>query len=135
MKTPEKKLVRKWHLFDAGKENFGRMSTQIATLLRGKHKVDFVPHRDDGDFVVVINTDQVKFSGGKDEKKVYYSHSGYLGGLKSITLGDQIQKDSREVVKKAVFGMLAGNKLRPEMMKRLRLYKTAEHPYQDKVGK
>lgn len=135
MKSSEKKLERKWHIFDASKENFGRMSTQIATLLHGKHKVSFAPHRDEGDFVVVVNTDRIKFTGGKDQKKVYYSHSGYLGGLKSITLGDQIQKDSREVVKKAVFGMLPGNKLRPEMMKRLKLFKTAEHDYQDKVGK
>ncbi|MDD3190327.1 MAG: 50S ribosomal protein L13 [Candidatus Pacebacteria bacterium] len=129
------KIERKWHLIDASKENFGRLSTKAATLLRGKHKVDFVHHIDAGDNVVVINSDNVKFSGKKEDGKIYYSHSGYLGGLKSISLGDQINKDSREVINKAVFGMLPKNKLRNEMMKRLRVYKSAEHPYEDKIEK
>jgi large subunit ribosomal protein L13 len=129
------KIERKWHVFDATDENFGRMSTKIATILRGKNKVDFAPHIDGGDFVVVVNTDKVRFSGGKDKKKVYYAHSGYLGGMKEITLGDQVKKDSREIVKKAVYGMLPSNKLRNEMMKRLKVYKNDEHPYQDQIGK
>lgn len=129
------KIERKWHVFDATDENFGRMSTKIATILRGKNKVDFAPHIDGGDFVVVVNTDKVRFSGAKDKKKVYYAHSGYLGGMKEITLGDQVKKDSREIVKKAVYGMLPSNKLRNEMMKRLKVYKNDEHPYQDQIGK
>lgn len=129
------KIERKWHIFDATDENFGRMSTKIATILRGKNKVDFAPHIDAGDFVVVLNTDKVRFSGNKDKKKVYYAHSGYLGGMKEITLGDQVKKDSREIVKKAVYGMLPSNKLRNEMMKRLKIYKDEKHPYQDQIGK
>lgn len=129
------KVERKWHIFDASEENFGRLSAQIATILRGKNKVGFAPHIDGGDFVVVVNSDKVKYSGNKDKKKVYYKHSGYLGGMKEITLGDQIKKDSTQVFKKAVYGMLPSNKLRNEMMKRLKIYKNAEHPYQDKIGK
>lgn len=129
------KVDRKWHVFDASSVNFGRLSSEIASILRGKHKVDFAPHVDGGDFVVVLNTDKVRFSGHKDQKKIYYSHSGYLGGLKEITLGKQIQKDSREVIRKAVYGMLPSNKLRNEMMKRLRVFKGDEHPYQDKISK
>ena len=110
-------IERKWHVFDASEENFGRLSTKIATLLRGKGKVTFAPHIDAGDNVIVINSDKVQFSGNKAIGKVYYAHSGYLGGMKSITLEDQIKKDSREVITSAVFGMLPKNKLRNEMMK------------------
>ncbi|MCK5413535.1 MAG: 50S ribosomal protein L13, partial [Candidatus Pacebacteria bacterium] len=77
---------RKWHIFDASEESFGRMSTKIATLLRGKNKVDYLPHIDNGDHVVVINTDKVKYTGNKGLGKIYYSHSWYIGGLKEITL-------------------------------------------------
>lgn len=129
------KIERNWHVFDASDENFGRMSTKIATLLRGKNKATFVPHVDAGDNVIVINTDKVKFSGNKATGKVYYAHSGYLGGMKETMLKDQIIKDSREVIRAAVFGMLPKNKLRNEMMKRLRVYKDAEHPYADKLSK
>jgi large subunit ribosomal protein L13 len=126
---------RKWHIVDASEENFGRLSTKIATLLRGKNKATFTPHIDAGDNVIVINSDKLKFSGNKADGKIYYSHSGYLGGMKSITLEEQIKKDSREVINMAVFGMLPKNKLRNEMMKRLRVYKNAEHPYADKLTK
>ena len=129
------KIERKWHVLDASEETFGRMSTKIATLLRGKNKVDFVHHIDAGDNVIIINSDKVKFSGKKADGKIYYSHSGYIGGISEINLGDQIEKDSREVIRRAVFGMLPKNKLRNEMMKRLRVYKGSEHPYGDKVGK
>ncbi len=133
--TQNTKIERKWHVFDASEENFGRMSTKIATLLRGKHKADFTPHIDAGDNVVVINTDNLKFSGKKGTDKIYYKHSGYLGGMKETALGDMIIKDSREVIRGAVFGMLPKNKLRNEMMKRMHLYKDATHPHTDKVTK
>jgi large subunit ribosomal protein L13 len=129
------KIERKWHIFDASEENFGRMSARIATLLRGKNKTTFAPHIDAGDNVVVINTDKLKFSGNKGMGKIYYKHSGYLGGLKKTALKDQIVKDSREVFRMAVFGMLPKNKLRNEMMKRMHLYKDANHPYADKITK
>ncbi|MDD3006241.1 MAG: 50S ribosomal protein L13 [Candidatus Pacebacteria bacterium] len=129
------KIERNWHVFDASDENFGRMSTKIATLLRGKNKATWTPHIDGGDSVVIINTDKVKFSGKKGTDKIYYHHSGYLGGMKEIALQDQIIKDSREVIRSAVFGMLPKNKLRNEMMKRMHIYKDAEHPYADKLAK
>ena len=126
---------RNWHVFDASEENFGRLSTKIAMLLRGKNKATFTPHIDAGDNVVVINSDKLKFTGNKALGKIYYAHSGYLGGMKETSLEDQIKKDSREVINSAVFGMLPKNKLRNEMMKRLRVFKGAEHPYGDKLTK
>ncbi|MCK5332787.1 50S ribosomal protein L13 [Candidatus Parcubacteria bacterium] len=126
---------RKWHIFDASEESFGRMSTKIATLLRGKHKVDYLPHIDNGDHIVVINTDKVKYTGNKGLGKIYYSHSWYIGGLKEITLGNLIKKDSTLVIKKAVYGMLPKNKLRDQMIKRLNIYTDDNHPYKDKLGK
>lgn len=129
------KIERKWHVFDASEENFGRLSSKIAMILRGKNKATFTPHIDAGDNVVVINTDKVKFSGKKATGKIYYQHSGYLGGMKETALKDQIEKDSREVIRGAVYGMLPKNKLRAEMMKRLRVFKGGEHPYADKIAK
>ncbi len=126
---------RKWHIFDASEESFGRMSTKIATLLRGKNKVDYLPHIDNGDHVVVINTDKVKYTGNKGLGKIYYSHSWYIGGLKEITLGNLIKKDSTLVIKKAVYGMLPKNKLRDQMIKRLNIYTDDNHPYKEKFGK
>ena len=128
-----KSIKRNWHLFDAREESFGRMASKIAVLLRGKNKTSFTPHLDGGDYVVVINSDNLKYTGNKDSGKVYYRYSGYMGGMKSITLRDQIKKDSKKVIKDAVFGMLPKNKLRSEMMKRLKVYKDDKHPYGDKL--
>lgn len=128
-------IDRKWYVMDASDESFGRMSSKIAMILRGKNKCTFTPHIDGGDNIIVINSDKLKFTGNKADGKIYYTHSGFLGGIKSITLQDQIKKDSREVIRGAVFGMLPKNKLRNEMMKRLRVYKDAEHPYADKLEK
>lgn len=128
-------IERKWHVIDASEESFGRMSSKIATILRGKNKTSFTPHIDGGDNVIVINTDQLKFTGNKAKGKIYYQHSGYLGGMKETSLENQIKKDSRRVIESAVFGMLPKNKLRALMMKRLRIYKNAEHPYADKLAK
>lgn len=126
---------RKWHFFDAREESFGRMASKIAILLRGKNKVSFTPHLDGGDFVVVINSDNLKYTGNKKDGKIYYKYSGYMGGMKEITLGDQIKKDSRKIIEDAVFGMLPKNKLRNEMMKRLKVYKDDQHSYEDKFEK
>jgi len=131
----QKFIERNWHLFDAREESFGRMASKIAVLLRGKNKVSFVPHLDEGDYVVVVNSDNLKYTGNKKDGKIYYKYSGYMGGMKSITLGDQIKKDSRKVIEDAVFGMLPKNKLRNEMMKRLKVYKDDQHPYEDKFEK
>lgn len=130
-----KLIQRKWHIFDASEESFGRLASKIATLLRGKDKVNYTPHIDNGDYVVVVNTDKLKYTGNKGGKKIYYSHSWYLGGLKEITLGKQIEKDSRMVIKMAVYGMLPKNKLREQMIKRLNIYAKSEHPFEKKFGK
>ena len=128
----EKSTQRKWHIFDASGESFGRMASKISILLRGKNSASYTPHIDGGDYVVVINTDNLKYTGNKAEGKIYYSHSWYPGGLKEITLGNQIKKDSRMVIKKAVYGMLPKNKLRDQMIKRLRIYKNEDYLEKDK---
>ena len=105
------------------------MATEIALILRGKNKVDFTPHVDGGDFVVVTNSDNVKIAYGKGDKKIYYRFSGYPGGITATKLKDQIEKDSRKVIKDAVYGMLCKNKLRDKMMKRLLIYTDATHTH------
>jgi len=134
MKTDSKKTIqRKYHLFDASTQVLGRLSTQIATILRGKNKVDFTPHIDGGDFVVVINTDQIKVTGNKMLGKIYNRYSGYPGGITATNLEDQIAKDSRKVIHDAVYGMLCKNKLRNRMMTRLLIYKDANHKHKIEV--
>ena len=124
-----KTINRKYHLVDAKKENLGRMATKIATVLRGKNKVDFTPNIDGGDFAVVINSDNLQVTGNKLEGKLYHHYSGYPGGIRSVKLKDQIEKDSREVIKVAVYGMLSKNKLRDLMIKRLLIYKDDKHEH------
>jgi large subunit ribosomal protein L13 len=120
-------IIRKYHLFDATDKTPGRMATEIARILRGKNKVDFTPHVDGGDFVVVTNSDNISVAYGKGIKKVYYRFSGYPGGITATNLKQQIEKDSRKVVKDAVYGMLCKNKLRDKMMRRLLIYTNSEH--------
>ncbi len=122
-------ITRRYHLFDAKGQILGRLSTEIARILSGKNRVDFTPHIDAGDFVVVINTDKIDVTGGKEQKKVYYSFSGYPGGISSITLEKLREKDSRKIIEKAVYGMLPKNRLRSPRMARLLLYKGEEHPH------
>lgn len=114
-------MKRETHTIDAANKVLGRLATEIAVLLRGKHKPEFVPYKDIGDFVVIKNASQIRFTGKKMEKKIYYQHSGYLGGLKEISLKKLFEKDPAEVLKKAVWGMLPKNKLRPEQIKRLKV--------------
>ena len=122
-------ITRKYHLFDATDKTPGRMATEIARILRGKNKVDFTPHIDGGDFVVVINSDNVKIAHGKGDKKIYYRFSGYPGGITAMKLKDQMAKDSRKVIHDAVYGMLCKNKLRDKMMRRLLIHTNAEHKH------
>lgn len=129
----KKSIQRKYHLFDAEGKTLGRLATEIAVVLRGKNKVDFTPHIDAGDFVIVTNTDRLIVTGNKMEGKIYHHFSGYPGGVTSITLKDQIKKDSTKVIEAAVRGMLCKNKLRDKMMKRLFIFKDAEHPYKIEV--
>ena len=127
--TLAKTVIRKWHLIDASKLTMGRVATEIANLLRGKHKRDFTPHMDMGDFVVAINADKLKFSGRKIDQKKYFRHSGYLGGIKSETLKVVLQKNPTEALKRAVFSMLDDVKFRKAMMARLKLVQGTEHNY------
>jgi len=115
------KIQRKTHTIDATGKSLGRLATQIAVLLRGKHKRNFVPYLDMGDFVTVKNVKEMKITGKKIEQKKYYHHSGYLGGLKETPLKRVFQENPSLVLKKAVFGMLPKNKLRAEIIKRLKI--------------
>jgi large subunit ribosomal protein L13 len=121
------KIDRKYHLFNAEDEVLGRLVTKIARVLRGKNKVNFTPNVDGGDFAVVINSDRLKITGQKEEKKMYHRFSGYPGGITSISLGEQVKKDSKKIIKDAAYGMLPKNKLRDRMMTRLLVYKDDKH--------
>jgi large subunit ribosomal protein L13 len=120
-------VTREWYVIDASQAPLGRVATQVAQLLTGKGKPMFTQHIDTGDFVIVINTDNLKVTGDKMEKKIYYRHSGFPGGLKETPLRKQIDKDSTEVIVHAVRGMLPVNKLRDGRLARLKVYKGAEH--------
>lgn len=124
-------VKRDWHLFDAKGQILGRLSTKIAALLIGKNKPYYTPHLDCGDWVVVINAKDVKVTGKKRKEKIYYRHSGYPGGLKSLTFEQMMAKDPRKVIFQAVSGMLPKNKLREKRLKRLRVFLGKEHPYEN----
>ena len=122
-------IERQWHAIDASDKTLGRLSTQIARLLMGKHKPMFTPNQDTGDFVVVINADRVRVSGNKAKQKLYYRHSGYPGGLKSVTLEKTMQNNPTRVMEHAVKGMLPHTRLSAKMIKRLRVYAGDTHPH------
>ena len=117
----DKTIQRQTHTIDASDQKLGRLAVQVATLLRGKSKVDFAPHKDGGDFVVVQNIKSIQFSGKKLEQKTYYRHSGYPGGLKEKALEDLFEERPGEVLRKAVRGMIRANKLRDKQLKRLKV--------------
>jgi len=126
-------IKRDWHFIDASGEILGRLATRIAGLLMGKHKPIFARHLDCGDFVVVINAEQIGVTGDKIKQKTYYRHSGYPGGLKSINLERMLATHPTRVIEYAVKGMLPQNRLRARMMKRLRIFVGEAHPYQAQV--
>ncbi len=123
-------VTRKWYLVDASDATLGRISTQIATLLTGKGKPMFTQHIDVGDYVVVVNADNLRVTGNKMEDKMYYRHSNYPGGLAEMQLKDKMAKDSTDVIYKAVRGMLPVNKLRDDRLARLKIYAGAEHNHE-----
>jgi len=131
--TKEKQIGRKWHLIDASGKILGRLTPKIVKLVQGKHKVNYVPNMDIGDFVVVINASKVKISGKKELSKEYTNYSGYPGGLKKINFADLLKKDSREIIKRAVSGMLAKNKFRSDRLNRVNVFPTEKHPFTDKL--
>jgi large subunit ribosomal protein L13 len=122
-------VTREWYLLDATEAPLGRIATGAARLLTGKDKPIYTPHIDCGDYVVIINADKLKITGGKPGDKIYYRHSGYPGGIKARTLSEQIEVDSTIAVTRAIRGMLPVNKLRAERLKRLKVYTGAEHQH------
>ena len=128
-------ITRDWHVIDAEDVILGRLAVQVANLLRGKHKTIFAPHMDTGDFVVVVNAEKVALSSNKATTKVTYRHSGFPGGLTATPVGQQLEKDARKVIEKAVWGMLPKNKLGRQMIKKLKVYSGPHHPHQAQQAK
>jgi large subunit ribosomal protein L13 len=127
--------IRKdWHVIDAEGQVLGRLASHIAALLQGKHKPTYSPHLDMGDFVIVINATKVRVTGNKVEDKIYYRHTGYMGGLKETTLGEMLQRKPERVIELAVRGMLPRNNLAKHLLGHLKVYAGPEHPHGAQVG-
>ena len=122
-------VERDWFLIDADGKTLGRLATEVARRLRGKHKAVYTPHVDTGDYIVVINAEKVKVTGNKAKDKMYYNHSGYMGGLKQINFEDLIQKAPERVIEAAVKGMLPKNPLGRAMYRKLKVYAGKEHKH------
>lgn len=120
----------KWLIVDAENAVLGRLASEVASRLRGKHNPLYTPHVDCGDFIIVINADKVKLTGRKAQQKMYYRHSGYIGGLKSINAEKLLQKRPEDVIRFAVKGMLPKNRLGRKLYKKLKVYSGNEHPHQ-----
>lgn len=123
-------IERKWFIVDATDQTLGRLSAEIARVLRGKHKVDFTPHVDCGDFVIVINAEKIKLSGNKEEQKMYYRHTGYVGNLKEIPYKEMKEKHPERIITLAVKGMIPKNKLGNQVLTKLRVYAGENHPHE-----
>jgi large subunit ribosomal protein L13 len=132
--TKASDIERQWHVIDASGKVLGRLATQAASLLMGKHKPIFSRNLDTGDFVVIINAEKVRVTGNKAKQKLYYRHSGYPGGLKSISLERMMQTNPTRVIEQAVKGMLPHNRLGAGMMKKLKVYAGEEHPHLAQTG-
>jgi len=126
----EHEIEKKWHLIDAKERVLGRLASQIASILRGKNKPIFTPHMDAGDYVVVINADKVILTGRKIEKKIYYHHSAYVGGLKKTTAKEMLVKKPENLIKFAVKGMLPKNSLGRRQLTKLKIYAGQDYPHQ-----
>lgn len=138
MKTYSPKLAEishAWYLVDAKDQTLGRLSSNLATILQGKHKPGYAPHLDGGDIVVVVNADLIKVTGNKLEDKKYYHHSGYPGGIKEATLAEKMTKDPTWVIKHAVAGMLPKNRLADDRLSRLKVYVGNDHPHSGQTPK
>lgn len=131
--TKQSDIKRDWHLVDIKDQVLGRIATQIAQKLIGKTKLYFTPHLDCGDYVVVINSNDVKVTGRKEKNKIYYHHTNFPSGLREIPFDRQMKKDSRKIITRAVSNMLPKNKLRAPRLKRLKVFKSDKHIYADKI--
>ena len=128
--TPVNEIDRKWYVVDADGKVLGRIATEIARYLRGKHKPTFCNFQDNGDFIIVVNADKVHLTGNKWEQKRYWRHSGYMGGIKSRTAREMREQKPEELIRLAVKGMLPKNKLGRAQLKKLKIYAGSEHPHQ-----
>jgi len=128
--TKPEDIQRKWYVVDARGQTLGRLASEVAKLVRGKHKPIYSPSMDVGDYVIVVNAEQVRVTGKKMDQKMYYRHSGYPGGLKEISLRRMLEEHPTRVIEHAVRGMLPKNRLGRKMIKKLKIYAGAEHPHE-----
>jgi large subunit ribosomal protein L13 len=128
--TKPSEVERQWFVVDAEGETLGRLASEIATVLRGKHKPIYSPSVDCGDYVIVVNAEKIAVTGRRLDQKIYYRHSGYMGGLKEITLRDQLERYPTRVIESAVKGMLPKNSLGRKLIKKLKVYAGPEHPHE-----
>lgn len=126
----KEEVKRNWYLIDAKDKVLGRLASQIATMLQGKHRPDYTPHVDQGDFFVVINADKVKLTGKKLDQKVYWRHSGYMGGMKLETARKMLERKPEELILLAVKRMLPRNRMRNKLLKKVKVYAGESHPHQ-----
>jgi len=127
--TP-KDITHNWYVVDASDKILGRLASAVAVRLRGKHKVEYAPHMDTGDFIVVVNAAKIRATGHKLDQKKYYRHSGWIGGLKETCLRDMLARKPEEVIRQAVRGMLPKNRLGRAMLKKLKIYAGESHPHE-----
>jgi large subunit ribosomal protein L13 len=127
-------IQKDWQVIDATDQTLGRLASNIANLLQGKHKPTYSPHLDMGDFVIVTNASRVRVTGNKLDDKIYYRHTGYMGGLKETTLRNRMERQPERVVEAAVKGMLPRNKLARHLLRHLKVYAGAEHPHEAQVN-
>jgi large subunit ribosomal protein L13 len=127
--TPINEIEKKWHIVDAEGKVLGRLATEIASRLRGKHKPTFSTFMDNGDFVVVVNAEKVRLTGNKLDEKLYHHHTSYMGGLKTATAKELLEKKPTEIIRLAVQGMLPKNTLGRAQLKKLKIYAGTEHPH------
>ncbi|MEN2985460.1 MAG: 50S ribosomal protein L13 [Thermodesulfovibrionaceae bacterium] len=127
--TKKENIERKWYLVDAAGQTLGRLASRVARYLIGKHKPTYTPNIDCGDFVIVINADKIKVTGKKLIDKIYYTHTGYIGNLKAEILKEKLEKEPENVIIDAVWGMLPKNRLRKRIIKKLKVYRSSEHPH------
>jgi len=132
--TKAKDIERQWHVIDASGKTLGRLASQVARLLTGKHKPHYAPYLDCGDYVIVLNASKIKLTGNKARQKMYYRHSGYPGGLKAVDFKKMLQTHPARVIEYAVKGMLPHNLLGAAMFKKLKVYADDKHPHQAQVG-
>ena len=122
--------TKEWYIIDAKKAVLGRLASKVASVLRGKHKPTYLPYADNGDFIIVVNAGKVKVTGNKMNDKKYHKHTGYIGNLKTSSLGDMLKKNPSFVIKNAVIGMLPKNSLGRDMIKKLKIFENEDHSHQ-----